>query len=235
MINTVRIILGFALFSSLTQAQLIQKKYPGLAGKPADNLFINNENAKIIPHNQYDTFLSQQVGIAHKPANIIANGKDQLTTYPYLIVPKSEYASYMKKHPGFAGKPANHIMLNGKETIILSSQEINTNMSLYPGIGNKPANHVLIDGQEVVFVDKEKYSGFVAQYPGVPELPSNYVYIDKKIVVVVPINSEDVADVHQFPFPTNVNNDSKSMMKTVPDNENGNKENTTNSSSTVTK
>jgi len=114
--NILKITCGIFLFSSISQAQLIQKKYPGLATKPADYLFINNESAKIIPFNQYDSFLSQQIGIVNKPANFIVSGKDQLATYPYLIVPEFEYASYMKKNAGYAGKPSNHIMVSGKET-----------------------------------------------------------------------------------------------------------------------
>ncbi len=236
--NIVRVILVISFFSFISQAQLIQKKYPGLAGKPADHLFINNESAKIIPFKQYDSFLSQQIGIANKPANFIVSGKDQLVIYPYIIVPEHEYSSYMKKHVGYEGKPANHVMLNGKETVMLSSREINTNQSLYPGIVNKPANHVFIEGQEVIFIKKEKYPGFIAQYPGIPGLPSNYVYIENKVVVVVPINPEDVADVHQYPFPSNVNNDSKNIIKASPKNDStsgGNNENPTGSSSAVSK
>lgn len=207
--NSIRVLVLVVLVIPFTsRAELIQKKYPRILGKPADYLLIINENAKIVPLNQYDSFLSQQNGIANKPANYIAYGIDQIATYPYIIVPDSEYQSYMKNHLGYTKKPANHININGKETIILSSKEINTDFSVYPGIAGKPANHVVIDGQEVIFVKEEKYLGFISQYSGVPKLPSNYVYIDKKIVVVIPINPQDTADIHSDPIPLNVNDDS---------------------------
>lgn len=210
------VLLCLLLIPLTAKTQLIQKKYPGLADKPSDYLFIEKENAKIIPLHQYDSFLSQQVGIATKPANYILSNKDEVATYPYLIIPNFEYDSYMKKQVGYAGKPSNHIMINGKETIALSSSEINTNVSLYPGIVSKPAEHVYIDGQESIFVAKEKYLGFISQYPGVPNLPSNYVYIDKKIVVVIPINKEDTSDLHLPPFPLNVNTNSEKKIKSMP-------------------
>lgn len=216
--NSRRFILFLLISVSAAQAQLIQKKYPGIQGKSSELLFINNESAKIIPHGSYDLFLAKQAGVANKEAKYIVEGGEQIATYPYIIVPESEYHTYMKKNVGFTNKPANHISINGKETIVLSSREINTNMSLYPGIVNKPAEHVYIDGQEVVFIQEEKYLGFISQYPGVPELPANYVYIDKKIVVVVPINKEDVKDSYGYPVRVDINDTSKNQMKELPKN-----------------
>ena len=54
-------------------------------------------------------------------------------------------------------------------------------------------------------------------------------------MAVVPINTEDVMDVHQLPFPSNVNNDSKSIIKAAPRDASDNKENSMESSSAVSK
>ncbi len=194
------------ILSFVSYSQVIQKKYPGLANKPADYLVIDNKTSKLVPFHQYDKFLKNNVGISGKPANHIVLNKDEVVALPYLIVPQSEYLNYMKTKSGFVDKSANHVMIDDKETILLSSTEINTDLKSYSGIVGKPANHVMIDGQEAIIVPKNKYRGFLALYPGIVGMPSNYVVIDKRVVVVIPSNPEDSVDTAGVPGPAAVDN-----------------------------
>lgn len=210
------IIISILSLPLICKAQLVQKKYPGIVDKPSDYLVVNEQTAKIIPFHQYNGFLSRQVGIADKPKNhALLNRKDEVVLYPYLIVPDSEYRNYVKKHDGYAGKPENHIRVGTQEVIVLKSSEINTNLRLYHGIATKRENHVVIDGQEIVFIKKDRYQNFISQYPGAMNLPGNYIYIGNKLVVVVPINSEDVADIYSNPVPANIDNTRKRNVKEI--------------------
>lgn len=196
--NGSKVFMSFAallLLSSLLWAvepTIVQKKYPGISGKPANRLIIDKAESILIPYDEYDDFLKNQTGIVGKPANHIMIKKDEIVALPYMIVPHVEHAVFMKKQTGIAGKPVNHVMIDGKETILISSKEIQTNIGYYAGIADKPENYIMISPtQQAVIVKKSQYRKFIKQYPGIVGRPSNYVRINGKTVVVIPENEED--------------------------------------------
>ena len=160
-----------------------QKKYPLVNPSDSTLVVVNGKNSKIVPFSRYSGLLSK------KNSEVSSTDQDKNTpTLPYVIIPDSEFFGFMARHVGYPGKPVNHINLNGVETIVFTSKEVDTSIKSYPGVANKPSNHVMMGGMETVLVKQEEFKSYLSKYPVAPGLPSNYLKIGGLTVVVLPIN-----------------------------------------------
>jgi len=172
-------------FAQDLESNLVQSRYPGIAGMPASFLMVDGSTSQLVQAENYEGFLKKSIGVAGKPENVVSLSGQQITIYPYVVAPDDEYSAYMKQHAGYKGKPANHVSIDGRETILLSTKEVSTNISFYPGLEGKPANHVMMGGVETVIVKKEEYRAFISKHKGIAGMPSNYLKINGKTVIVL--------------------------------------------------
>ncbi len=168
-------IVGFSPASSSAQfekpGRLIQKKYNGLANEKAKFVVVEGEKTVLVPAVGRTTLKKKKT--------------------PYLVVPDEQYLLALKRYSGLANRPANHVMVRGKETVILKSSEVDTRVSSYPGIVGADANYVMIDGVRTILIEKDKLRLFLANQTGVADLPANYVLQGSEIVQVIPVNNKD--------------------------------------------
>jgi hypothetical protein len=142
-----------------------------------------------VPFSRYSELLSKEGGFKDSTTgNKSTDPGKNPPTLPYVIIPDAEFFGFMARHVGYPGKPANHINLNGVETIVFTSKEVDTTIKSYPRIIDKPANHVLMGGMETILVKQDEYKNYLSKYPGVQGMPSNYLKVGKLTVVVLPIN-----------------------------------------------
>ena len=99
---------------------------------PSDStlVVIDGKRSRLIPFSRYSEQVSKKSGFGEQP------------TLPYVIIPDSELFGFMARHAGYPGKPVNHVNLNGVETIVFTSKEVDTTIRSYPRVAEKPANHV---------------------------------------------------------------------------------------------
>lgn len=172
------------LLPRLAWAELVQKKYPGIEGRPTDEVMVANQRVRLVP-----------AVPAQRPSTLNFRPISDSLDLPYLIVRDEDYQAELAKRVGYYMKPENHVRVRGRETVVLKASEVESRASYLPvlsAISTSPLveNHVTIDGIHTVFVASSHYLPFIARYPGLADLPANYVMIDGEVAQVVPMDSE---------------------------------------------
>lgn len=168
-----------ATSSAAELGQLVQTKYPGVAGASAEHVFIDQSSAKLVP---------------------LLSASSAPDSLPYVLVPDDRYVTELARSVGYAGKPENLIQVRGRKTAVLKTSEIQLKMAKpasaflnYPGIQGKPANYIVIDGVVTVLVKKSEYSSYLKSHVGVADLPANYVMDDSKVIQTIPVDDVEFA------------------------------------------